>query len=95
MVEISLLPHVFNHRMLGFRRIKDVFLRIGRIETTFPKTFEVYSVSQYQISICCNTIRGKKIPNVTFGHIADPIVNLITNSIWIGFEINFFQLIAK
>lgn len=95
MVEISLLPHVFNHGMLGFGRIKYVFLRIGRIETTFPKTFEVYRVSQYQISVCCDTIRGKKILNVTFSHIADPIVNLITDSIWIGLEIDLFQLIAK
>lgn len=95
MIEISLLPHVFNHRMLGFGRIKDVLLRIGRIEATFPKTFEVYRVSQHQISVCCDTIRGKKIPNVTFGHVADPIVNLIADSIRIGFEIDLFQLIAK
>lgn len=81
--------------MLGFGRVKYVFLRIGRIETTFPKTFEVHRVSQYQIGVCCNAIRGKKIPNVAFSHIADPIVNLITDSIWIRFEIDHFQLIAK
>lgn len=95
MVEVPLLLHERHHGMLGPRGVEEILLGIGCIETTLPNTFEVYRVGQHQIGVVPDATRWKKVPDVSFRHIADPFVNTPKNRRRIGTEIGLLQLIAE
>lgn len=95
MIEGPLLLHVRNHRILRPGAVEQILLGIGWIETALPESFEVNRVCQHQIGAFVYVLRGKKITNVSFRHIADPVVNTNASCIRISLEIGFLQLIAE
>lgn len=94
-IEISLLTHESGDRVLRAGSVKDVAFGVLRVETMGPQALKVDRVCQNQISVLADAVRRQEIANVSFRHIADPIVDLISHLGGIRMEIGHLQLITE
>jgi hypothetical protein len=94
-VELPFLSHESDDRVLHAGRIKDIALRVLRVETVGPQTLEINGVYQNQVGLLVNTVGWQEITNVTLRHVADPFIDVILHFCRIRSEIGHLQLIME
>lgn len=94
-IEVPFLTHESGDRVLRAGSIEDVAFGVLLVETMGPQALKVDRVYQNEVSIFHDAVRRQEIANMTFRHIADPIVDLIFHPVGICAEIGYLQLIPE
>jgi len=94
-VELSLLSHESDDRVLHAGRVKDIALRVLRVETVGPQTLEINGVYEDQVGVLADTVGWQEITNVALRHVADPSIDVISHFCRVRLEIGHLQLIVE
>lgn len=92
-IEGAFLMHKSGDRILRAVTVKHVTFGVLRVETIGPETLKVDCICQNQVGVLA--VRRQEIADVAFGHIADPIIDLVPHCAGICIEIGYLQLIAE